>query len=152
MSADNITAAAKAIAAKLETLPDISKFYPHYRPVSTLGNGEGMMTPSGFTLPETMGPGTFQQVTWAGLVRLESALTSPSGGETLTKKITNLCSADPAKGIIGILRSGSADIDEEHGQPRVTEDGIDPGYDEEQDEAVNTFIPFSINANIRMGG
>lgn len=147
--AANIRAAAVAIAAKLETLPDIERFYPYYRAVSVMGNGEGMMTPTGFTIPETMGVGSFQQVTWSGVVRLESALTSPGGGETLDEKITNLCSADPTKGIIGVLRSGSADIDVEHGYPRVTEDGIDPEYDEEQDEGVITFIPFSILAQVK---
>ena len=146
--ADNILAAAVAIAAKLETLPDIERFYPHYRAVSVLGDGEGMMTPTGFTIPETMG-GVFQQVTWSCLMRFQSALTSPDVGEGLNERIINLCSADPSKGIIGLLHFGASDLDK-WGNPRVTSDGIDPDYDTEQDDSLLTFLPFNILSQVPM--
>ena len=152
MSADNIRSSATGIAARLKTLPDITEFYPHYRPISTLGNGEGFMTPVGFTLPETAGVNTFQQVTWSCRIRLESAVLSPADGSELDMKITNLCSADPARGVIGALRYAGRTFDQQNGSPRVTEDGIDPDYDEEQDDTLMTLIGFDIIAQVRMVG
>ena len=152
MSADNIRSAATGIAARLKSLPDITEFYPHYREISTLGNGEGFMTPVGFTLPETMGENTFQQVTWSCRIRLESTILSPADGSELNTKITNLCSADPARGVIGALRYAGREFDRQNGSPRVTQDGIDPDYDEEQDDSILTVIGFDIIAQIRMVG
>ena len=149
MSQENILAAASAIAAKLETLPEVNEAFPYAKPLSGIQLGDLIMGLTGTSPPGTMGSGTFQTCVWSCVVKLGSGMWDVDGGKELQATIASLASAAPGEGIIGILRV-SKDL-REHGDPRVTEDGIEVVYDEEEDDNVLTYIECSITANVRVG-
>ena len=130
--AQNITAAAAAIAAQIETLTPIGKAYPYPKPINVLEEGDAAMALVGTSLPETFGPETQQTCIWALAVKLGSAVTKGAGVEDLQVTIAELMSADPETSIIGLFRSDRVDaLLRPHGSPRVTEDGVEASYGEE---------------------
>ena len=148
MSADNILTAARRIAAKLETLPEINEAFPYAKPVSAIQLGDLVMGLSGTSPPGTHGAHAFQTCVWTCLVKLGSGMVDVDGGQELQERIASLSSAAPGEGIIGILRV-SSDL-EPFGSPRVTEDGIEVTYDEEADDNILTFLTCEISANVRI--
>ena len=147
----NILAAAAAIAAKLETLPDINTAFPYSQPISAMEQGDCILALTGSSPPNTMGPLSDQTIVWSAVVKLGSSLLDVDGGKELQERLARLSSTDPAQGIIGILAFNSADLNE-HGYPRVTEDGVEIVYDEETDQDIITLLQCSISANVPIGG
>ena len=148
MSAENILTAAARIAAKLETLPEINEAFPYAKPVSGLQFGDLILALSGTSPPGTHGAHAYQTCVWSCLVKLGSGMVDIDGGKELQVRLAGLSSAAPGEGIIGILRA-SPDLDEV-GSPRVTEEGVEILYDEEQDENLITLLECSISANLRI--
>lgn len=150
--AQRITAAAAAIAAQLETLGPIGRAYPFPRPMSFMELGDCAMMLSGTSLPETFGPETQQTCIWAVSVKLGSAVNQGVAVEDVQVQIAELMSTDPETSIIGLLRSARVDaLLQPHGSPRVTEDGMEASYGEEQDGSVFTIIECQITANVVVG-
>ena len=145
MASLDILAEAARIASVLQALPDIDVCYDYARPVSNMENGEACIAISGSSPPDTYGPHGTQTVVWYLAVRLGSSLTDADGGAELQKKLSRLLSGSAAEGVIGVLRSGSP-----HGA-RVTDDGLEVEYDEEQDQSIITFVTGQITRNLRAG-
>ena len=148
MSQANILEAARRIAAKLETLPEVNEAFPYAKPLSAVQLGDLIMGLTGTSPPGTMGSGTFQTCIWSCVVKLGSGMWDVDGGKELQATIASLASAAPGEGIIGILRD-SPDL-HEYGEPRVTEDGVEVVYDEEADDNILTYLECSITANVRV--
>ena len=148
MSSENILTTATQIARKLETLPEVNEAFPYSKPISAVQLGDLIMGLSGTSPPGTMGGEAYQTCIWACMLKLGSGMLDIDGGKELQNRVAALASAAPGEGIIGILRA-SPDLDQ-YGSPRVTEEGVEIRYDEEQDDNVLTFLDFSISANVRI--
>lgn len=150
--AQRTTAAAAAIAAQLETLPAVGRAFPFPQPMSVMSYGDLAMAIAGTSLPETMGPNTYQTVIWQCVVLLGSAATDGPALPDVQEQVADLTSADPQVGVIGLLRDMDVrDALVAHGSPVVTEDGCDVSYAADVDETPVTLVEFQITANVLVG-
>ena len=144
--AEQITTAATEIAKTLKALPDVKEAYA-YPKAGGLRHGDLCLAISGMGVAETFGATTSQQVVFDCVIRLGSA-TATGRPKELQAQIARLGSADTTEGIDGLLRSEAvADRLRSFGSPRVTEDGYEVGYGEEEDSgAVVTLLSCQIAA------
>ena len=99
MSQANILEAARRIAAKLETLPEVNEAFPYAKPLSAVQLGDLIMGLTGTSPPGTMGSGTFQTCIWSCVVKLGSGMWDVDGGKELQATIASLASAAPGRGL-----------------------------------------------------
>ena len=143
---ETITSAAAELAKTLQTLPDVQAAYP-YPKSGGLRHGDLCLAIAGLGAAETFGATTAQEVVWDCVIRFGSA-TSTGRPAEVQAAIARLGSSDPAEGIDGLLRSEQVDVRlRTHGSPRVTGDGIEVSYGEEEDTgAVVTLLTCQIAA------
>ena len=146
--AETITTAAAELAKVLAGLPDVKQAYP-YPKSGGLTHGDLCLAISALGPAQTFGETTSQEIMWDCVIRLGSA-TAQGRPADVQATIARLGSEDPAEGIAGILRSTAVDARlRQYGSPRVTEEGLEVTYGEEEDTgAVVTLLSCQIMATV----
>lgn len=148
--AEQITAAAEAIANALGTIPGIKAAYPYPKPMSTTQPGDLTMSLTGTSPPATAGPGASQTVQWEVRIALRSATSGKI--VQVQKQMAELMSLDPQKSIMGKLHKDPETVKAlaGFGAPYfdIDGEGIEAEYDVIAGDRIITLLRFNLMANV----